>query len=153
MLNPRPPKELEHEDLRRLYVEAVNLAFTLLDGFGGFAPFAVVQRIDGTVLPFDTLDVGEPAPDARLIEHLTSLLQEEVVAQRVQASAVIFDAEVRPRGLLEPIDAICVRLEHHAQDPVTCYQTYRRQRKKLINGRVIVVPGLARIFPTKRPPR
>lgn len=122
--------------LDELFGAVIDMAAFLLEQNGEFFPIGAVLDREGQVTYVAIESEGEQQESQAVIAELTSMLRGRAGEDSIAASAVAFDARVRPSPDAPPVDAVVARIRapDYARDIVTPYVIstsglFRKKRK------------------------
>ncbi len=141
------------DDLNSLLNAAIDVATDLLAADTEFAPFAMaLQRSDGEIFHIEPEDDDDDADDEVIIAALYSGLRESVAEGRWRAVAVCADVTIEGEDGQPVSSAILVRLEHEADEPVSCTVPYDVGDESVELAELHAEPGEAQVFTGASPP-
>ena len=136
---------MAHPDMDALLDEALNTASYFLEKNGEFFPFGVTMSPNGKINHVEGYTGDEQPPSQEVIDLLLAGMKQGAGKGDYRATALVCDVRVStPGGPVQ--DAISVTIEHHTEEPVTCYLPYISTSGKFNFGDLFTERAERRVF-------
>jgi hypothetical protein len=141
--------EMAHTDMDALLDEGLRTAIYFLEKNGEFFPFGVTMSPDGKVNHAQGYTGDEQPPSQQVIDHLLAGMKQGAAKGDYRATALVCDTRVStPGGPVQ--DAVSVTIEHHSEEPVTCYLPYTSNKGKFDFGELFAGWAERCVFASKQ---
>ncbi len=119
----------------------------MLTQHGEFFPYAMSMKPSGEIVSVAYYDGREQPPSQEMIGMLRDVLVADARAEKVKATAVVYDVRIRDPRTGQKTDAIAVALDHRDHYSVVVMFPYSLLDGKLTVGDPIAEIGQKAIFP------
>lgn len=138
---------MDQPDLDRLLDTIVPFAQKMLGEHGEFFPFGATLAHDGAVVGVMPHDSPDPENLEGLIDVLVTGFKKRASDGEIRAAGLCIDVRVELEDQPEPVDAICVRLDHEDDAALDVYVPYATDESNaLFYGEPFATEGELSVF-------